>query len=494
MHERYRPDSPELVDPPAVQGGLEAHECAVRRDLDCLRVPAPNWLSSSCADGLDADVLIVGAGMFGLSAAGSLMLRGVQRVRVLDRAPAGAEGPWRTWARMLTLRSPKVLPGLSFGMPSLTFRAWYEARFGAAAWQRLVKIPNATWHDYLAWVTRVLDVPVTNDFPVTRIVPSHDRVRVMTDDGRSMVGSRLVLATGRAGAGGFVVPDGVATDLWPDRAAHSAEPIDFARLSGLAIAVIGAGASAWDNAATALEAGAARVTMFCRRAALPQINKGRANANAGFFDGWAVLTDAQRWQLAHYLDRIQAPPPHETVLRTVAWPTFEIRFSSPVASAKRSGQGVELTMHDGSRHYADFLLLGTGFRTDLDADSVLAPLAPRILRWRDVYEPPADQRQTGLAAMPYLGQDFGLREVGSDAPTPLARIHLFNASSYLSHGPIALDIPSLTSAGARIATALSSHLFADDFDRQFARLQAWNDEHELATTPFYSPEWVNRLP
>jgi len=39
--------------------------------------------------------------------------------------------------------------------------------------------------------------------------------------------------------------------------AHAAQPIDFDHLRGKQVAVIGAGASAFDNAATALEAGAA---------------------------------------------------------------------------------------------------------------------------------------------------------------------------------------------------------------------------------------------
>ena len=52
-------------------------------------------------------------------------------------------------------------------------------------------------------------------------------------------------------------------------ASHAAQPIDFASLRGKRVAVIGAGASAFDNAATALEAGAAEVHLFCRRARDP---------------------------------------------------------------------------------------------------------------------------------------------------------------------------------------------------------------------------------
>ena len=39
------------------------------------------------------------------------------------------------YARMDTLRSPKTLTGPALGVPSLTFRAWYEAKYGLDAWE-----------------------------------------------------------------------------------------------------------------------------------------------------------------------------------------------------------------------------------------------------------------------------------------------------------------------------------------------------------------------
>ncbi len=51
----------------------------------------------------------------------------IDNVVVLDRSPAGREGPWITYARMDTLRTPKHLSGPELGLPSLSFRAWYEA-------------------------------------------------------------------------------------------------------------------------------------------------------------------------------------------------------------------------------------------------------------------------------------------------------------------------------------------------------------------------------
>ena len=62
----------------------------------------------------------------------------------------------------------------------------------------------------------------------------------------------------------------------------------------------------------------------------------------------------------------------------------------------------------------------------------------------------------------------------------------------MSAGFVAADVPSLDIAPERLVTGLSQKLFAEDFEPIFESLQAWEDEHELATTPFYSPDHVNK--
>ena len=52
------------------------------------------------------DALVVGAGMCGQTAAFALALEGVRNMRIVDREERGREGPWGTYARMDTLRSP----------------------------------------------------------------------------------------------------------------------------------------------------------------------------------------------------------------------------------------------------------------------------------------------------------------------------------------------------------------------------------------------------
>jgi cation diffusion facilitator CzcD-associated flavoprotein CzcO len=76
---------------------------------------------------------------------------------------------------------------------------------------------------------------------------------VLNEDGvrRNLLARRIVLATGRAGAGGVFWPDFVDRGPGcPILAAHTNDDIDFAALRGKSIAILGGGASAWDNAAT----------------------------------------------------------------------------------------------------------------------------------------------------------------------------------------------------------------------------------------------------
>ncbi|MFN3447470.1 MAG: FAD/NAD(P)-binding protein [Roseococcus sp.] len=474
------------------QTGLAALEARVARDLEMLQLPAKEWVPPLARGGEPVlDVAIIGAGMCGIAAAGALIFRGLRNIRLFDAAAPGEEGPWVTVARMDTLRSPKTLPGPCFGIPSLTFRAFFEAREGAAAWEALYKIPNAVWQDYLSWLIRVLDLPVAHRTRLLALTPEEGllRLRLATPEGeRLLLARRVVLATGRAGAGGLAWPGFVPRELRPERAAHAYDPIDFARLRGRSLGVIGGGAAAWDNAATALERGAASATLYVRRAQLPQINKGRGSAGPAYLQGWDALDLERRWRLIAYLHDMQAPPPHETVHRALRQPGFRIELATPVEAVRAEGEGVALRLGGAAprevRH--DFLVVGTGFRVDMDAVPELAAFAPHIARWRDRYRPPPGLSRPEMEAFPFLGPGFELTPRGPEAPAELGLIHLMNHGAFASLGSIASDIPGVAEAGERLARAVLRGLVQAEWPAIRAALEAF-DEPELETTPFFVP-------
>ena len=132
----------------------------VAQDLEYLNYPPANWSPASAkVDGRPvSDVVIIGGGMCGLVGWFALSRVGIRNIRIIDKAPKGREGPWKTFARMETLRSPKTLLGPAAGMASLTFRAWYTALFGIAKWEELYRIPRPMWMDYLDWYLSLIHI------------------------------------------------------------------------------------------------------------------------------------------------------------------------------------------------------------------------------------------------------------------------------------------------------------------------------------------------
>src|SRR5437762_838887 len=166
---------------------------------------------------------------------------------------------------METLRSRKYLAGTALGIPSLTIRAWTEPHLGRDEWDALDKIPRPQWMDYLRWYREVLALPVRNGHRVSDVQPRGDGLveLAVEADGRTTRAwaRRVVIATGRAGLGGPSLP-AFAEGLPRTRWAHSSDDNDYAALASLRVGVVGAGASAMDSAATALEAGAAQVHLL----------------------------------------------------------------------------------------------------------------------------------------------------------------------------------------------------------------------------------------
>ncbi|ONG57044.1 hypothetical protein BKE38_04930 [Pseudoroseomonas deserti] len=473
------------------QAGLATLETDLARDLQRLTLPAAAWPAERHGpDGAPMpDVLVIGAGMYGVAAAAALTFKGIRNIQVLDRAPEGLEGPWVTTARMRTLRSPKHLPGIDLGIPSLTFRAWFEAAHGAEAWDPLYKILNAEWQDYITWVRRALRLPVANGVEVLAVHPSADHVGVTLRDAygtRRVATRRLVMASGRAGTGGPSLPPGVDPALFPKLAAHSNDVIDFAALRAKRVAVIGAGPSSWDNAAAALEAGAARVDLYIRRRVLPQVNKGRGSANQGFFEGWPSLPAAEKWRLLAYMHDVQSPPPHESILRVLDQPGFHVHLGTPLRGAVAGqGGGVALTVGDGQAASADFLIFGTGFSIDMARIAEFASFAGDIALWADRYTPPPGLQRAEIARFPWLDAGFELTARDPAATPGLSRIHLFNHAAMASLGAIASDVPGVSIGAGRLARQIAAAIFAEDIDVMRARLEAF-DEPELKGTPFFA--------
>ncbi|WP_342362081.1 NAD(P)/FAD-dependent oxidoreductase [Terrarubrum flagellatum] len=475
----------DACNPPS---GLDALEKRLAQDLSWLELPAKSWVPPIEIDGQRVrDVVIIGAGMAGLVASGMLKRLGVDNHVLFDRASAGHEGPWVTTARMRTLRSPKQLTGPAMGLPALTFRAYYEARFGREAWDVLDRAPRPLWMDYLIWYRKVLELPVENGVEVKSIEPRSDgllALRIASQEADSMVYARhVVLATGRDGLGGPYVPPIAQTIDWRFWA-HTADAIDFGALRGKRVAIIGAGASSMDNAAVALEAGCARLDLFIRRADIPRINKFTGIGSQGVVHGFAGLPDEWKWRFLDHTLRAQTPPPRPSTLRVSQHANAYFHLGSPLLALVKNDNHVVITTPKG-RYKTDFIIFGTGFQVDLGSRPELAAFAPQIRLWRDRFQAPASMANSELESSPDLGPSFEFQEKTPGACPALRQIHCFNFPATLSHGKLSGDIPAISEGADRLARGIVRSLFVADREKHFAALQAFE------TPELLGDEWTD---
>jgi cation diffusion facilitator CzcD-associated flavoprotein CzcO len=400
---------------------------------------------------------------------------------------------------MGTLRSPKELTGPALGLPALTFRAWYEAQFGLEAWAALDKIPRLQWADYLRWYRQVLKLDVRNRQRVTDLRPRADGVVELhladdAEDARAYVllARHVVLATGRDGLGGPWVPPWAA-DLPRERWVHSGEAWSGERFRGQRVAVIGGGASAMDVAATALEAGAARVDLLVRRAVLPTINKGKGIGSPGMAHGFAMLPDDWKWRFRHYINVQQVPPPHGSTLRVSRHANAHFHIGAAVEGVQLRSDGALRVDTSKGPLAADAMIFSTGFRTDWTQRPEFATIAPHVRLWQHRYVPPAGEEDGELAESPDLGPLFEFQPRAPGACPGLERVCCFNFVAALSHGAVSGDIPQVSDGAQRLARGLAGKLLAEDAPLHFQAMQRYaepellGDEWTPAAFPAYVP-------
>ncbi|QHJ01636.1 NAD(P)-binding domain-containing protein [Xylophilus rhododendri] len=457
-------------------------EARIARELASIAHPSAPWLEPHIGpDGQPAlDVLIVGAGQGGSATAFGLLRSRVDNILAIDAAPAGLEGPWNNYARMHTLRNPKDYTGPDLDIPSLTVQSWYSARFGEAAWEALFQLPRQQWAEYLLWVRRVTGVPVENGCRLLRLGPVEGSTLLAAEVESSATGRRtlyarkVVLATGQEGVGRWSVPDSLAA-LPQTHCVNSSQPVDFAALKGKTVVVIGAGASAFDNAATALEAGAAEVQLLCRRLDPQVVQPYRWLTFRGFLRHLSDLEDAWRWRFMRHVLAMREGFPQPTYDRCAVHENFELRSGCQVLSSRldpATGR-VVLETNQGPLQ-ADFVISATGIENDFHSKPELAACADNIATWADRYTPPAEEADARLATYPYLNQDWSFAEKQPGRTPWLRNVHLYAIGSTMSFGASGSSINAMTTAVPKLVSGLTRGLFEEDLDQYWASFRAYD--------------------
>ncbi|AJY77482.1 NAD(P)-binding domain-containing protein [Paenibacillus beijingensis] len=459
---------------------LEALNERVKTELSYLAFGGADWVRPlSHPEGHVYDVVIIGGGQGGLGTAFGLLRERVSNILVIDENREGLEGPWETYARMVTLRTPKHLTSIDLGVPSLTFRSWWEAQFGPEGWEAVDKIPRGDWMNYLRWYRKVLNLPVINEVKLNLIEPAEDGIHRLHIEGAGaprglLLARKVILANGIQGGGEWHVPPMISGKLPDHLYAHTSKDIDFEALKGKKIAVLGGGASAFDNANFALNEGVAEAHVFVRRKELPRINPIRQMEVSGMIEHFPTLPDADKYKVFAHFFKFNQPPTNDTFGRAASWPGFNLHLGAPWLDVEATDDGAVVTTPQGKFTF-DFLIISTGLLTDPALRPELKLVESHIARWSDRYTAPEEVANPLLDSHPYLSPGFAFEGRDEEGAKLLHGLYAFNYSALISCGISASAISGMKYAIPKLASAVAHQLFLDDREEILKNFFAYNE-------------------
>lgn len=462
--------------------GLAELNKRILKDIEIIDYPSRKWVKEKkTSTGQHIfDVIIIGAGQSGIGVAFGLQRQQINNILILDEQEKGFEGPWKTFARMSTLRTPKDLPGPNCGIPSLTFRSWYVAQHGEKAWDALEFIIPSDWSNYLVWMRELVNLPVRNKNKVTRIQWDEKenclQIHVEKDDKTYIHFARkLVLANGIDGSGKWVVPKFISDSLPKDRYSHTRENIDFDSFKGKRVGILGAGASAFDNGIIALEAGCKEVQQFFRRKSLVKVNSYRWADFTGFLNHHSDLSDKEKWRFVHKIHDLGQLPPKNTYEKAMAFKNYSLHSACPWERVQEKDGQIEVETPKGTFCF-DHLIIATGFVTDLSLRPEMKDFVDKVALWKDIYTPPKELESSGMGNFPYLGSGFQFTEKEKGQAPYLKSIFNYNYGCLVSCGFGGAFITGMKYSIPRVVNAISSQLYSDDADGFFHDFETFNYE------------------
>jgi len=381
------------------------------------------------------DVVVVGAGPYGLSAAAHLRGRGL-KTAVFGKTL----GLWREhMPKGMLLRSHWWATNLSDPQRKYGFARFCEASGNVRGYP----VPLDVFVQYGLWFQQRA-VPEVDETYVSSIARRNGQFEITLGDGREVRSQAVVMATGpHPYANRLAEYNGLGNEFL----SHSSDHSDFSRFKGREVIVIGGGQSAIEYAALLHEAGAA-VQVVARRRIL-WLPPDRANVrtrlerlrapNASIAPGWANWVLDQLPYLFYqfpqdWKDRYNSNYESGATdwLRNRVIGKVTLHEWRTVTKCEAVNGKVDVALSDGAKLHVDHILLATGYKVDLSRLRIIDP----SLR---------DQIRTDRA-IPILSGRFESSVPG---------LYFVGITSLRAFGPLYRFVAGCGAAGRRVARAIA---------------------------------------
>lgn len=330
-----------------------------------------------------SEVVIVGAGPYGLSLAAHLAKSGVS-FRIFGHPMHG----WRTqMPRGMMLKSEGFASSLHAPRGAYPLRAFCAER--SLPYQDIgLPVPVETFWSYGLEFQRRF-VPMLEEREVESLEPRDGGFAIGLDNGETVLARRVVVGVG---VKPFAHMPAEFAGLPDALVSHSSDHAALEAFEGREVVVVGAGASAVDLAALLHQAGA-RVELICRRAAIdfhapPRRRSLRERLRAprsGLGIGWGskLCTDLplvfhampEEFRLRVTRTHLGAAPGWFVRDQVVGKVAMTLGATIRGARAERGRVVLDLATAEGERRMeADHVIAATGYHVDLRRVPFLAPV------------------------------------------------------------------------------------------------------------------------
>jgi Predicted flavoprotein involved in K+ transport len=392
------------------------------------------------------DVVVVGAGPYGLSVAAHLLARGLN-VAIFGK-------PVELWrAHMpqgMNLRSHWWATNLSDPQQRYTFGRFLQMKGYSQ------EHPTAIEHfiEYALWFQQNV-VPDVDETYVAEIVRRNGLYTLRLEDGRAVQAPAVVMAIG---VYYFAYRPEEYAAFPPDLVSHSFEHADFARFRGQHILIVGAGQSAVENAALASEADV-EVSLLARHP-IRWLEPDRTNErtwlqrlqapNAGIAPGWVNWT----LEALPYLFYRLSQAVKDKFLRTHYYAAasdwlfartkdkVHIYEKRTIAHSEQKDGGCAVTLSSGEQLQVDHIMLATGYAVDIKK---LPMLSPTLLAQMNI-----------VNGIPLLSPWFESSVPG---------LYFVGLSSIYSFGPLYRFIIGAKAAAPRVTRAVARYVHQHKYRR-----------------------------